>query len=566
MSTNCPPQLQLSIDIQPSTTSFKRSFEQFGFDLDSPVITGPEDLVAEGAELDTAAMDGNVEGRSTGIGMQQQNGSRRGNKRPRSASSFSSESSSGASASTSSGRRSEASSASTSLSASSTSSPPSVHHPSSIRPQNRTRIQLLSPSPPRLPTPEIQDIEMPAEYSTTTESVIGDHQHHSNPALLAIPIPTATHALSTSFVPQVHHPQLHAASSSSPPPQQPSTTEDMFRLSLERFNAFDTEISALRQTDNPPSLSLSLGLGLMPTTGGIRATTTRMISPTPLSADRRRSRTPPPTLPLLPIQVEADRENESAMILPEVLPTATITTAPISASASSSSSSSSHSHRGSASTAASNNATTNTLDFHVPTSPFADHFFMQQGFVERSGEEEEGQELRTNAMIPAGEEEEDEEEEEIMFEDDEEQSSFRFREHLQDHLRDRRHPRMPFRDRLDRALARLRSRSPLVPGIGDGGSSSSEASGERESEESGEERRGRRNSGRVEDHWEDAIEPEDDDDDEEEEEEEPSEEFEQGTRRPTTDITTYPDNRGCVDICARSVGRGILPNSYFSGR
>ena len=66
---------------------------------------------------------------------------------------------------------------------------------------------------------------------------------------------------------------------------------------------------------------------------------------------------------------------------------------------------------------------------------------------------------------------------------------------------------MPFRDRLDTALARLRSRSPLVPGIG---SSSSEASGERESEESEESGEG--------DHWEDTV----------EHEEEESEEYEQG--------------------------------------
>lgn len=412
MSTNCPPQLQLSIDIQPSTTSFKRSFEQFGFDLDSPVITGPEDLIAETTDLDTAAMDGNVEGRPTGIGVQQQNASRRGNKRPRSASSFSSESSSSASAS--SGRSGLRSEASTSSSASSTSSPPSVHHPSSIRPQNRTRIQLLSPSPPRLPTPEIQDIEMPTEYSPTTESVIGDHhQHHSHSALLPIPIPTTTHAAhasSMSFVPHVHHPQPHPASSSSPPPPQQPTTEDMFRLSLERFNAFDTEISALRQADNPASLSLSLGLGLMPISnaaGGMRATTPRLISPTSLSVDPHRSRTPPPTLPLLPIQVAAEGENESAMILPEMLPIANMTPAvaavPISASAPSSSSSPispSHTNRGTASTAASN-TTTNALDFHVPTSPFGDNFFMQ----------EEG--LRTSTLITA-EEEEDEE----SFEDD----------------------------------------------------------------------------------------------------------------------------------------------------
>ena len=71
---------------------------------------------------------------------------------------------------------------------------------------------------------------------------------------------------------------------------------------------------------------------------------------------------------------------------------------------------------------------------------------------------------------------------------------------------------MPFRDRLDTALARLRSRSPLVPGIGDGGSPSSEASGERGSEESVEDGRGG-------DRWEDAV---------EHQEEEQSEEYEQG--------------------------------------
>ena len=413
MSANCPPQLQLSIDIQPSTTSFKRSFEQFGFDLDSPVITGPEGLVAETTELDTVAMDGHLEGRSPGAGIQQQN-TRRGNKRPRSASSFSSESSSSASASTSSGRSGLRSEASTSSSASSTSSPPNVHHPSSIRPPNRTRIHMLSPSPPRLPTPEIQDIEMPAEYSTTTASVIEDHQNNANPPLLPIPIPIATHASSTSFVPpQVHHPQPHLASGSSSPPQQQPTPEDMFRLSLERFNAFDTEISALRQTDNPPALSLSLGLGLSPitnATGGIRANTTRLISPTSVPVDRRHSRTPPPTLPLLPIQVEGD--DQSAMILPEVLPTLATTTAPVSAStpvssASPSLLSSSHTNRGPASTAAPNHTTTNTLDFHVPTSPFANHFFMSDGFVQRSGEEE----GRTNRLISA------EEEEEEIFED-----------------------------------------------------------------------------------------------------------------------------------------------------
>jgi hypothetical protein len=77
------------------------------------------------------------------------------------------------------GHETQAHSASSS-SASSTFNRPSVHHPSSIRPQNRTRIQLM---------------EMPAVYSTAMESVIGNHQvQHSryyfqSPGLLASFVP-----------------------------------------------------------------------------------------------------------------------------------------------------------------------------------------------------------------------------------------------------------------------------------------------------------------------------------------------------------------------------------------
>lgn len=74
MSTDCPPQLQLSI--QPNTTSFKRSFEQFGFDLESPV--------GSGAGAHAATSDGRGER----------------NKRARSTISFDSETSSDASSDT----------------------------------------------------------------------------------------------------------------------------------------------------------------------------------------------------------------------------------------------------------------------------------------------------------------------------------------------------------------------------------------------------------------------------------------------------------------------------------
>ncbi|KAF9476246.1 hypothetical protein BDN70DRAFT_185474 [Pholiota conissans] len=124
MSSTCPPQLQLSI--QPNTTSFKRSFEQFGFDLESPVV-------ANSGAATAAAGDGRNER----------------NKRARSASSFESETSSNLSSDTI---------ASTSSSGSNAMSQGDAveNAPTSI--EN-----------PRLSTPEIEDVEMP-DY-TEPESV-----------------------------------------------------------------------------------------------------------------------------------------------------------------------------------------------------------------------------------------------------------------------------------------------------------------------------------------------------------------------------------------------------------
>lgn len=169
MSSNCPPQLQLSI--QPNTTSFKRSFEQFGFDLESPVVTD--------AGATAATSDGRNER----------------NKRARSASSFDSETSSNLSSDTT---------ASTSSSGSSAISEggaiDSFAVPTSIE-------------PPRLPTPELQDVEMP-DYPA------GE--------------PT-----------EVEREGLRGS--------------EQYRLSLGRFNDFDNEIAVLRQppsttTTSPPTL------------------------------------------------------------------------------------------------------------------------------------------------------------------------------------------------------------------------------------------------------------------------------------------------------------------------
>ena len=128
MSSNCPPQLQLSL--QANATSFKRSFEQFGFDLESP-------------------------GDATDAGG---SGANDRNKRARSASSFSEGSDS-----------MDGSHISTIASGSSGSSlsrheADAVANDSTSSPIVALGASLATHSaldPPRLPTPDIQDIEMP---------------------------------------------------------------------------------------------------------------------------------------------------------------------------------------------------------------------------------------------------------------------------------------------------------------------------------------------------------------------------------------------------------------------
>lgn len=195
MSSNCPPQLHLSI--QPSTTTFKRSFEQFGFDLDSPV--GATDAGGSGTD----------------------NGNER-NKRARSSSSFSQSSDS-----TDTSRVT----ASTLASGSESNSSISRDEPSAITNEIQTVHSTARPTidpPPRLPTPVIQDIDM-AEVLPEND-----------------------------------------AESTGAPQQTPQQTEDRYRLSLDRFNAFENEIALLRRSQ-------------------------------PLSPAITRSPTPPPMLPPLSI-------------------------------------------------------------------------------------------------------------------------------------------------------------------------------------------------------------------------------------------------------------------------
>ncbi|KDR70165.1 hypothetical protein GALMADRAFT_890275 [Galerina marginata CBS 339.88] len=221
MSSNCPPQLQLSI--QPSTTNFKRSFEQFGFDLESPV--GASEAGSSGSN----------------------NGNDR-NKRARSSSSFSegSDSTDGSRSSTlASGSESGSSLMSLSrgeptraggIGSSDLLSRPIVV----LTPELSTRASL---DPPRLPTPMIQDIDM-ADYTPVQEE-------------------------NTAF----------SANLAAQSQVQQRASEDRYRLSLERFNAFESEISVLRRSQ-PPSPAVA------------------------------RSPTPPPTLP--PLSISGNRARISA--------------------------------------------------------------------------------------------------------------------------------------------------------------------------------------------------------------------------------------------------------------
>jgi hypothetical protein len=178
MSSNCPPQLQLSL--QTNTTSFKRSFEQFGFDLESP-----EDAT------DAGGSGGN-------------NGNDR-NKRARSASSFSE------------GSDSMDSSHLSTIASGSSGSSPSMR--GDANDPTTSSIAVLGPSlsshsaivPPRLPTPDIQDIEMP-DYPVDNSESFAD-----------------------SLAPQVPDP------------------DNRYRLPMDRYNPFRNE-TGLRRTQSSSSV------------------------------------------------------------------------------------------------------------------------------------------------------------------------------------------------------------------------------------------------------------------------------------------------------------------------
>lgn len=240
MSSNCPPQLHLTLP--SNATSFKRSFEQFGFDLESPV---------SGAE---AGGSNSNAGRGLSGGGSGHDGNDR-TKRARSASSSSISVESAETSRSSPGGASGSSGATSisgndlegdSLSGLSVTRPPSL----TVSSNHVSLPPSVFLEPPRLPTPDLQDIEMP-DYPSVE------------------------------------------ASRRSPSPAFPSTIsehEERFRVSLERFNAFDSQISALRQSRSrsPPGAQ---------------------------------SPTPPPILPPLVLSsTSEDRDNLSTTVAPFLHP------------------------------------------------------------------------------------------------------------------------------------------------------------------------------------------------------------------------------------------------------
>ncbi|KAJ7682592.1 hypothetical protein DFH06DRAFT_1464268 [Mycena polygramma] len=260
-----PPQLHLSLH---TNTSFKRSFEEFGFDLESPApprvlepVDGSSSSTASSASSSTSSPDVGDENRR---------------KRARSASSLSDPVD----------RSSEASSSSTLSSFDSQPASDSFSHRGSSQAPRRhllldlglgrglgssvalglgmaaAELQLdghaTSEPPPRIPTPELlesEDVDMP-----DVDMGFARHEEHEE--------------------------------------EEPASPAEHIRRSVDRFNAFDRHINVLRSS-SPPVIPL----------------------PTSLSS-RQVSRSPPtlPPLPLVDLGLDPDDEDDDHEHIPSTLP------------------------------------------------------------------------------------------------------------------------------------------------------------------------------------------------------------------------------------------------------
>ncbi|KAG2137529.1 hypothetical protein DEU56DRAFT_351847 [Suillus clintonianus] len=198
MSSEYPSHLHVSF--APNATSFKRTFEQFGYDSGSPMTSA---LQASGSATATHNVPTGSSSNSSG------------NERNKRARSTSSSSISNRSADSS--RSSEYNSArsSASLSEGSTTNDHNL-------PLDQNRISPAYPSPTIASPTSTLASPAPALPSTVTEPQDEDMLDSSSFSL-DIPRPA-------------------------PPPEVSSTTHDALRSSIERFNEFDSHIAALRRS------------------------------------------------------------------------------------------------------------------------------------------------------------------------------------------------------------------------------------------------------------------------------------------------------------------------------
>ncbi|KAJ3772879.1 hypothetical protein FB446DRAFT_734970 [Lentinula raphanica] len=166
MSSNCPPQLHLTLPA--NATSFKRSFEQFGVDLEESPITNIAEPGGSGAGNRAS---GSADSGNTRTGNER--------KRARSASSLSDGNDSLNSS------RSSTFTASSDTSLSEDNEPIAESSGSSMSRLVSAITPFVDPHPPRLPTPDIQDIEMPdygqeavVDPNTETAPSSNDHRHY----------------------------------------------------------------------------------------------------------------------------------------------------------------------------------------------------------------------------------------------------------------------------------------------------------------------------------------------------------------------------------------------------
>lgn len=198
MSSSDPPQLRLSLPQTAST--FKRSFEQFGFDLEPPIDST---VVAS-----SSSTDEHRPGPS--------NGDR--NKRARSSS---------------------VTPSSTEQTRSMDSSPSaSSSHTVSSGPSNHAVANHRDAPPATAPTRHPQALENDSAFSS---SVAGELSHTSSGLFDARPPEASSIEPPTSSV------------WSNPPSSANSSIEhnEQFRLSMERFHAFDSQISSIRSRPSP---------------------------------------------------------------------------------------------------------------------------------------------------------------------------------------------------------------------------------------------------------------------------------------------------------------------------